>query len=83
MFGPWVRLPFVGLLLCIPLAPARASDTAPTLLRQLPPDYPDDAPPESGAATKVEGLADTVRTGGFAAIGGDTDVEVTFPVTVN
>ena len=40
-------------------------------------------PPESGAATKVEGLADTVQTGGFAAIGGDTDVEVTFPVTVN
>ena len=40
-------------------------------------------PPEDGADTKYEGMADTVKTGGFAAIGGDNDIQVTFPLTVN
>lgn len=40
-------------------------------------------PPEDGTATKYEGMADTVKTGGFAAIGGDNDIQVTFPLTVN
>ena len=39
-------------------------------------------PPEDGAAVKVAGVAEDVATGGFAAIGGDNDVQVTFPVTV-
>jgi hypothetical protein len=39
-------------------------------------------PPESGNPTKVAGLAETVAAEGFAAIGGDTDAEVTFPLTV-
>ncbi len=40
-------------------------------------------PPESGAPTKVSGLAETVMSGGFSAIGGDNDIQVTFPVQVN
>lgn len=39
-------------------------------------------PPEDGAAVKVSGLADDVAGGGFGAIGGDTDVQVTFAVEV-
>jgi hypothetical protein len=40
-------------------------------------------PPESGAPTKVDGLADTVKTDGFSAIGGANDIQITFPVQVN
>lgn len=39
-------------------------------------------PPENGNPTKVAGLAEAVAAGGFAAIGGDTDAAVTFPVAV-
>jgi len=39
-------------------------------------------PPENDAATKVAGLAETVASDGFAAIPGDTDAQVTFPVSV-
>jgi len=39
-------------------------------------------PPESGNPTKVAELAETVAADGFSAIGGDTDVAVTFPLTV-
>ena len=38
--------------------------------------------PEDGEATKVAGLAETVADGGFSAIGGDTDIQVTFDLTV-
>lgn len=40
-------------------------------------------PPINGMAVKVATLADTVRTSGLAAIGGGSDAEVTFPVTVS
>jgi len=39
-------------------------------------------PPENDQAIKVEGLADTVATEGFGAIGGANDVSVTFAVEV-
>lgn len=39
-------------------------------------------PPEDGTAVKVEGLDETVATNGFSAIGGETDAEVSFTVTV-
>ena len=39
-------------------------------------------PPLNGAAAKVAGLAEQVKAGGFPAIGGTTDVQVDFSVTV-
>lgn len=39
-------------------------------------------PPENGEAVKVSGLADTVASDGFGAIGGDNDVQVTFALEV-
>jgi hypothetical protein len=39
-------------------------------------------PPVNNLAVKSAMLADTVRSSGFSAIGGTTDVQVTFPVTV-
>jgi len=39
-------------------------------------------PEESGSPTKVDGLASDVAAGGLSAIGGESDVSVTFPVTV-
>ena len=39
-------------------------------------------PPENGEAVKVSGLADTVASDGFGAIGGDNDVQVTFALDV-
>lgn len=39
-------------------------------------------PPSNGVATKTADLAETVKTGGFGAIGGESDASVTFPVTV-
>jgi hypothetical protein len=39
-------------------------------------------PPEGGADVKVAGLAEEVAAGGFGAIGGDDDAQVTFPITV-
>jgi hypothetical protein len=39
-------------------------------------------PPQGGAAIKVDGLAQDVADGGFGAIPGDTDTQVTFPVTI-
>ncbi len=39
-------------------------------------------PPESGAAVKTEGAAETVASGGFSALGGDTDAEVSFNLSV-
>lgn len=39
-------------------------------------------PPIGDTAVKTEGLADDVRGGGFAAIGGSSDSQVNFPVTV-
>ena len=39
-------------------------------------------PPVNNMAVKVAGLADTVRTQGLSAIGGSTDAQVTFTVTV-
>ncbi len=39
-------------------------------------------PPEGSVAVKVAGTAEAVAAGGFGAIGGDTDVSVTFAVTV-
>jgi len=39
-------------------------------------------PPESDQAVKVEGLAETVAEGGFGAIGGANDIEVTFNLEV-
>ncbi|MEN0067719.1 MAG: hypothetical protein AAGA48_36660, partial [Myxococcota bacterium] len=40
-------------------------------------------PPEGDVAVKVAGLADAVRTGGFGSIGGDNDIQITFPLTVD
>lgn len=39
-------------------------------------------PPEDGNPTKVASLAEDVAAGGFAAIGGDSDAQITFDVTV-
>ena len=39
-------------------------------------------PPEDGNAVKTPGAADEVAAGGFDAIGGDNDVQVTFPIEV-
>ena len=39
-------------------------------------------PPVNNMAVKRAGLADTVRNQGFSAIGGSTDAQVSFPVTV-
>lgn len=39
-------------------------------------------PEEDGAAVKVDGLAEEFATGGSAALPGDADVDVTFPLTV-
>ena len=39
-------------------------------------------PPEDDQATKTEGLAEDVAEGGFAAIPGENDIEITFPIEV-
>ncbi len=39
-------------------------------------------PPVGDAPAKTSTLADDVKSGGFGAIGGSSDVQVTFPVTV-
>jgi hypothetical protein len=39
-------------------------------------------PEENGQAVKVEGLARDVADDGFGAIGGDNDIQVTFPIEV-
>jgi hypothetical protein len=39
-------------------------------------------PPEGDEDVKVAGLAEAVAEGGFAAIGGDNDIQITFPLTV-
>lgn len=39
-------------------------------------------PMENGEAVKVADLAETVADGGFSAIGGSNDIEVSFPLTV-
>ncbi|MFT7521478.1 MAG: hypothetical protein ACI9MC_003629, partial [Kiritimatiellia bacterium] len=39
-------------------------------------------PPENGAATKTGTLADDLASGGFEALPGDTDAQVTFDLTV-
>jgi hypothetical protein len=39
-------------------------------------------PEENGSAVKVDGLAEDVDTSGFASIGGDNDVQVTFNIDV-
>ena len=39
-------------------------------------------PPESGNAVKVEGAAEDVADGGFSAIGGANDIQVTYALTV-
>lgn len=39
-------------------------------------------PPEDGTAVKAEGLAADFAEGGTTAIGGDVDVDLTFPLTV-
>lgn len=39
-------------------------------------------PPVNDMAVKSAALAETVRSSGFSAIGGSTDVQVSFPVTV-
>jgi hypothetical protein len=39
-------------------------------------------PPLNGNAVKIAGLATIVKTSGLTAIGGETDVQVTFPVDV-
>jgi hypothetical protein len=39
-------------------------------------------PPEGDQPVKAADLAEAVAAGGFSAIGGDTDVQVTFPITV-
>lgn len=39
-------------------------------------------PPQNDQVVKGPGLAEVVAESGFAAIGGDTDASVTFPVTV-
>ncbi len=39
-------------------------------------------PFESGNPVKTDGMTGDVATGGFGSIGGETDVQVTFPITV-
>lgn len=39
-------------------------------------------PEESGASIKTAGMAEDVATGGFEAIGGDNDVQITFALEV-
>ena len=39
-------------------------------------------PPENGEPVKIEGLADDVASGGFSAIGGENDIQVTFNIEV-
>ena len=39
-------------------------------------------PPEDGSDIKTSTAADDVASGGFTAIGGDNDVQVTFPIEV-
>ncbi|MCP4916118.1 MAG: hypothetical protein GY913_04275 [Proteobacteria bacterium] len=39
-------------------------------------------PPENDEAVKVDGLAEDVANGGFSAIGGENDVQVTFNIEV-
>ena len=39
-------------------------------------------PPEDGNAVKVEGLAGDVAEGGFSAIGGANDIQITYSLTV-
>jgi hypothetical protein len=39
-------------------------------------------PSEDGTAIKVEGLAELVFDEGFGGIGGDNDVQISFPVTI-
>lgn len=39
-------------------------------------------PPEDGQAVKTAGAAEAVASGGFGAIGGDDDAQVTFPLEV-
>jgi hypothetical protein len=39
-------------------------------------------PPEDGSDVKLADLAGSVATGGFGSIGGDNDVQITFPVEV-
>ncbi len=39
-------------------------------------------PLEDGEPVKVDGLAEDVASDGFSAIGGDNDIQVTFPITV-
>lgn len=39
-------------------------------------------PSENGEPVKVDGLADDVASGGFSAIGGDNDIQVTFNIVV-
>ncbi len=39
-------------------------------------------PPINGVAVKTAGAAATVASGGFAALGGSTDAQVTFPVAI-
>lgn len=56
------------------MAAARGAGMLTVTLRHLP--------PVNGHATKTAALATTVRDTGFAAIGGSTDAQVTFPVTV-
>jgi hypothetical protein len=40
-------------------------------------------PPENDASVKIEGLAEEVAEAGFGAIGGDTDIQVSFTIEVN
>ena len=39
-------------------------------------------PTEDGNATKIDGLAEDVAEGGFSAIAGDSDFQITFPIEV-
>ena len=39
-------------------------------------------PPENDSPVKVEGLAEDVAEGGFEAIGGANDIQVTYSLTV-
>lgn len=39
-------------------------------------------PPVNNTAVKTAAAAETVRSGGFSGLGGDTDAQVTFPVMV-
>ena len=56
------------------VAASSGSGTLTVTLRHLP--------PIDGAAVKTADLAERVKTGGIGAIGGETDAEVSFAVTV-